>query len=118
MLSWVPTDTTTGEVGVQVMYEPEPLKATFGLSQRERLESASEIAYGRVLERTFRSRLILRLDDSIGEVDDRVAFAKLDLDRLHVRLGVLVRVVAVDVEGALHGFPFSNLGSVGVSRTT
>lgn len=39
-----------------------PVKETFGLSQRERLLSASETTYRRALERMFRSRLILQLE--------------------------------------------------------
>ena len=40
-----------------------PLAATFGLSQRERLQSSSENAYRIALERMFRSRLIFRLEE-------------------------------------------------------
>ena len=42
-----------------------PIPATFGLSQRERLQSASETAYQDALERMFRSRLIFRLEEQI-----------------------------------------------------
>jgi type VI secretion system protein ImpL len=42
-----------------------PLMETFGLSQRSRLESASEEAYHAALERLFRPRLILRLEQQI-----------------------------------------------------
>jgi type VI secretion system protein ImpL len=45
--------------------EPTPVAATFGLSQRERLQSSSETAYQAGLERLFRSRLILRLEEQI-----------------------------------------------------
>jgi type VI secretion system protein ImpL len=41
---------------------PVPREETFGLSQRRRLESAAESAYQRALERTFRSRLLYRLE--------------------------------------------------------
>src|SRR5690349_2719211 len=47
--------------GYEVRDLPTPVMATFGLSQRERLQSASETAYDRGLERLFRPRLILRL---------------------------------------------------------
>ena len=40
-----------------------PVQATFGLSQRERLQSSSEIAYHMGLERMFRPRLIYRLEE-------------------------------------------------------
>ena len=42
-----------------------PLAATFGLSQRERLQSASENGYRLGLERMFRSRLIFRLEEQL-----------------------------------------------------
>lgn len=45
--------------------ESTPISHTFGLSQRDRLESASISAYRIALERTFRSRLILRLEKQI-----------------------------------------------------
>jgi type VI secretion system protein ImpL len=44
---------------------PTPLMATFGLSQRERLQSSSETAYRLGLERMFRSRLIYRLEEQL-----------------------------------------------------
>ena len=44
---------------------PTPLAATFGLSQRDRLQSASENAYRIALERMFRSRLIFRLEEQL-----------------------------------------------------
>ncbi len=34
MLSCVPTATATGDVGVHVMYEPEPLKVPFSVVSR------------------------------------------------------------------------------------
>ncbi|HET9903862.1 MAG TPA: type VI secretion system membrane subunit TssM, partial [Xanthobacteraceae bacterium] len=40
-----------------------PLAATFGLSQRERLQSSSESAYAVALERMFRPRLAFRLEE-------------------------------------------------------
>src|SRR5690606_20996561 len=45
--------------------EATPLAATFGLSQRERLQSASETAYHVALERMLRSRLIFRLEEQL-----------------------------------------------------
>jgi type VI secretion system protein ImpL len=43
-----------------------PVSATFGLSQRERLQSASENVYRIGLERMFRSRLIFRLEEQLS----------------------------------------------------
>lgn len=45
--------------------EPTPLLATFGLSQRERLQSASRISYQEALERMLRSRIIFRLEEQL-----------------------------------------------------
>src|SRR5438105_2186256 len=45
--------------------QPTPVLATFGLSQRERLLSASKSAYRIALDRVFRSRLILNLEKEI-----------------------------------------------------
>jgi type VI secretion system protein ImpL len=42
-----------------------PMAATYGLSQRERLQSASENAYHLGLERLFRPRLIFRLEEQM-----------------------------------------------------
>jgi type VI secretion system protein ImpL len=51
--------------------EATPLAATFGLSQRERLQSASETAYRLGLERMFRPRLIFRLEEQMdAKIDD------------------------------------------------
>lgn len=44
---------------------PTPIEETFGLSQRERLLSASKTAYRQALERTFRSRLLLQAERTI-----------------------------------------------------
>ncbi|WP_287202402.1 ImcF-related family protein, partial [Mesorhizobium sp.] len=41
---------------------PTPIQETFGLSQRERLLSASKAAYRQALERMFRSRLLLQAE--------------------------------------------------------
>lgn len=51
--------------GYAVRDESVPLTATFGLSQRGRLQSASETAYRIALERMFRSRLIFRLEEQL-----------------------------------------------------
>jgi type VI secretion system protein ImpL len=45
--------------------EPTPTQATFGLSQRERLKSASEVVYQQALERMLRSRIIFRLEEQL-----------------------------------------------------
>lgn len=44
---------------------PTPVAATFGLSQRERLLSASETAYHLGLERLLRPRLIYRMEEQL-----------------------------------------------------
>ncbi|TPK96960.1 type VI secretion system membrane subunit TssM [Mesorhizobium sp. B2-4-12] len=43
----------------------KPIEETFGLSQRERLLSASRAAYRQALERTFRSRLLVQAERTI-----------------------------------------------------
>jgi type VI secretion system protein ImpL len=53
------------EAGYAHRNDPTPLSERFGLSQRARLTSAGEEAYRAALERTFRSRLILRLERQI-----------------------------------------------------
>jgi type VI secretion system protein ImpL len=51
-----------------------PLAAGFGLSQRERLLSASENAYHIGLERIFRSRLLFRLEEQLhDQLDSKAA---------------------------------------------
>lgn len=45
---------------------PAPVWEGFGLGQRERLRSAAETAYRQALERQFRTRLLLRLEQVIG----------------------------------------------------
>ena len=49
---------------------PVPLSERYGLSQRERLQSASEAAYHTALERLFRPRLLYRLEE---QLDARIA---------------------------------------------
>ncbi|MCV3207168.1 type VI secretion system membrane subunit TssM [Mesorhizobium sp. YC-39] len=44
---------------------PTPVEETFGLSQRERLLSASKTAYRQALERTFRARLLIQAERTI-----------------------------------------------------
>lgn len=45
--------------------EPTPVAATFGLSQRERLQSATQESYHQALERLLRSRIIFRLEEQL-----------------------------------------------------
>ncbi|WP_208760442.1 type VI secretion system membrane subunit TssM [Mesorhizobium intechi] len=45
--------------------QARPIEETFGLSQRERLLSASRTAYRQALERTFRSRLLVQAERTI-----------------------------------------------------
>jgi type VI secretion system protein ImpL len=45
--------------------QARPIEETFGLSQRERLLSASKTAYRQALERTFRSRLLVQAERTI-----------------------------------------------------
>jgi type VI secretion system protein ImpL len=52
-------------IGYASREEAEPIPSTFGLSQRERLRSASETTYQVALERMFRSRLIYRLEEQL-----------------------------------------------------
>ncbi len=52
-------------VGYATRNEPTPIPQTFGLSQRPRLQSASDSAYQVALERLMRPRLVLRLEQQI-----------------------------------------------------
>ncbi|WP_095080749.1 type VI secretion system membrane subunit TssM [Mesorhizobium sophorae] len=53
---------------------PTPIEETFGLSQRERLLSASKTAYRQGLERMFRSRLLIQAERTIqAKMADPVA---------------------------------------------
>ncbi|MER8411623.1 type VI secretion system membrane subunit TssM [Mesorhizobium sp. M1342] len=54
----LPAGFETGDV-------PTPIEETFGLSQRERLLSASKTAYREALERMFRSRLLIQAERTI-----------------------------------------------------
>lgn len=61
-------------VGYENRDEPTPVEETFGLSQRDRLLSATETTYRRALERMLRSRLILQLERTIeGSMGDPIA---------------------------------------------
>ena len=51
--------------GYAVRQVSTPFSSTYGLSQRERLQSASENAYHLGLERLFRPRLIFRLEEQL-----------------------------------------------------
>jgi type VI secretion system protein ImpL len=50
---------------------PTPMASTFGLSQRERLESSAETAYHTALERMYRPRLLFRLEELLDASKDR-----------------------------------------------
>lgn len=52
-------------VGYENRDAPTPTEETFGLSQRGRLVSAAETAYREALERMFRSRLLLQVEQTI-----------------------------------------------------
>jgi len=52
-------------VGYENRDAPVPLQETLGLSQRPRLVSAAETTYHEALERLFRSRLLLQLEQTI-----------------------------------------------------
>jgi type VI secretion system protein ImpL len=52
-------------VGYAMRDESTPTPQTFGLSQRPRLQSASDAAYQAALERLMRPRLVLRLEQQI-----------------------------------------------------
>ena len=62
-----------------------PLAATYGLSQRERLQSASENLYRTGLERMFRTRLLFRLEE---QLDAKINDAGFVYDALKVYLMV------------------------------
>ncbi len=51
--------------GYATKAEPTPTLATFGLSQRDRLQNATEITYQQALERMLRSRIIFRLEEQL-----------------------------------------------------
>jgi type VI secretion system protein ImpL len=51
--------------GYATRNEPTPVSATFGLSQRDRLQNATDISYQQALERMLRSRIIFRLEEQL-----------------------------------------------------
>ncbi|MFA6967323.1 type VI secretion system membrane subunit TssM [Bosea sp. (in: a-proteobacteria)] len=51
--------------GYATRSDPTPIPATFGLSQRDRLQNAGEITYQQALERMLRSRIIFRLEEQL-----------------------------------------------------
>ena len=51
--------------GYATREEPTPVAATFGLSQRDRLQNAAELTYQQALERMLRSRIIFRLEEQL-----------------------------------------------------
>lgn len=53
--------------GYATQNEPVPMLATFGLSQRERLQNAAEITYQQALERMLRPRIIFRLEEQLEQ---------------------------------------------------
>ena len=54
--------------------QPTPIGGTFGLSQRERLLSASSAAYRTALDRTLRPRLIYYVERQLEENQNQAAF--------------------------------------------
>ena len=51
--------------GYATRNESTPVSATFGLSQRDRLQNATDISYQQALERMLRSRIIFRLEEQL-----------------------------------------------------
>ncbi|WFP62586.1 type VI secretion system membrane subunit TssM [Mesorhizobium sp. WSM4904] len=51
--------------GYEAAGQSKPIEESFGLSQRERLLSASKTAYRQALERSFRSRLLVQAERTI-----------------------------------------------------
>ncbi|MEW6643200.1 MAG: type VI secretion system membrane subunit TssM [Pseudomonadota bacterium] len=60
--------------GYDTREEPVPMSATYGLSQRGRLLSASKAAYHTALERLFRPRLLYRLEEQLNARLNEPAF--------------------------------------------
>jgi type VI secretion system protein ImpL len=60
--------------GYTTQGEPTPTLATFGLSQRERLQNASEITYQQGLERMLRPRIIFRLEEQLEQQANNPGF--------------------------------------------
>ncbi|MGO4174250.1 type VI secretion system membrane subunit TssM [Bosea sp. TAF32] len=60
--------------GYATQDEPTPTLATFGLSQRERLQNAAEITYQQALERMLRPRIIFRLEEQLEQQANNPGF--------------------------------------------
>ncbi|WP_293807846.1 type VI secretion system membrane subunit TssM [uncultured Bosea sp.] len=60
--------------GYATQAEPTPTLATFGLSQRERLQNATEITYQQALERMLRPRIIFRLEEQLEQQANNPGF--------------------------------------------
>jgi len=60
--------------GYATQAEPTPTLAAFGLSQRERLQNASEITYQQGLERMLRPRIIFRLEEQLEQQANNPGF--------------------------------------------
>ncbi len=61
-------------VGYARRNDPTPIDQTFGLSQRSRLQDASDQLYQQALERLMRPRLILSLEQQIQKNIDNPTF--------------------------------------------
>ena len=64
----------TMPVGYLAREADTPMREGFGLSQRGRLNAAAEEAYYRALERSFRSRLVLRVEEVLNANLDKPEF--------------------------------------------
>jgi type VI secretion system protein ImpL len=82
-------------VGYAMREEPTPTSQTFGLSQRPRLQSASDAAYDSALERLMRPRLVLRLEQQIQKNINDPSFV---YEALKVYLMLGGKAPAVDKE--------------------
>uniref|UniRef100_A0A9E7ZXV7 Type VI secretion system membrane subunit TssM n=1 Tax=Bosea sp. NBC_00436 TaxID=2969620 RepID=A0A9E7ZXV7_9HYPH len=60
--------------GYATQAEPTPTLASFGLSQRERLQNAGEITYQQGLERMLRPRIIFRLEEQLEQQANNPGF--------------------------------------------
>ncbi|RWE30782.1 MAG: type VI secretion system membrane subunit TssM [Mesorhizobium sp.] len=60
--------------GYETAAQTKPVEESFGLSQRERLLSASKTAYRQALERSFRSRLLVQAERTVqAKMGDPIA---------------------------------------------
>jgi type VI secretion system protein ImpL len=82
--------------GYSTRDESTPVPQTFGLSQRPRLESASESAYQLALERLMRPRLVLRLEQQIQKNINDPSFVYEAL-KVYLMLGGKAPVVDKDL---------------------